>query len=122
MTPCEAIRSFCVECVGSVYDVHKCGGNRCKNGGSVNNEVCWFYPYRMGMGRPSVKTIRKTCLWCMGESEQLVRECWTPECALHPFRMGRNPNITEETRRKRQLLAQAQGFTKKAEIVRRLSA
>lgn len=100
-TPLEAIRKFCVICVGSPYDVESCGGDKFQNGGSDSKGVCHFYKYRMGSGRPSVKLIRKTCLWCMGDSQDFVRDCWTPDCALHPYRMGTNPNITEETREKR---------------------
>lgn len=110
MTPLEAIHHFCVECVGSIYDVRECGGDKCLNGGCDADGVCHFYPYRMGSGRPSVKLIRKTCLWCMGDSQDFVRECWTPDCALHPYRMGTNPNITEETREQRRQRALKHGF------------
>jgi hypothetical protein len=27
----------------------------------------------------------------MGDDVKFVRECWTPTCFLHSFRMGRNP-------------------------------
>ncbi len=91
MTPLEAIRKFCVDCVGSAYDVKECGGDHCLNGGCDADGVCWFFPYRLGGGRPSVKLIRQVCLWCMGDSQDFVRECWTPECAIHPYRMGTNP-------------------------------
>lgn len=91
MTPLEAIRKFCVQCTGSPFQVEKCGGDHCLNGGCDKNGACWFYPYRLGKGRPSVKTIRRMCLWCQGGSEQLVREC-SDDCSLHFYRMGRNPN------------------------------
>ena len=92
MTPGEAIRKFCVECVGGIaHEVPTCSGDRCLNGGCDKKGVCLFHPYRMGRGRPSVRLIRKICLWCMGDDVNFVRECWTPTCALHPFRMGRNP-------------------------------
>ncbi len=84
MTPGEAIRRFCIACLGSAHDVRECGGDHCLNGGCDSKGVCCFYPYRMGKGRPSVKLIRKTCLWCMGDGVNFVRECQTPECALHP--------------------------------------
>lgn len=99
-TPGESIRKFCVECVQSVYEVKNCGGDKCLNGGCDEKGICYFYKYRMGKGRPSVRLIRKMCLWCMGDSQEFVRECWTPECPIHPYRMGKNPNITEETREK----------------------
>lgn len=91
MTPGEAIRMFCIECIGSVYDVKDCGGDHCLNGGCDDNAVCWFWKYRMGSGRPSVRLIRKFCLYCMSDSHEFVHSCWTPDCPLHKFRMGTNP-------------------------------
>lgn len=89
-TPLESIRRFCVQCAGGIYQVEQCGGDKCLNGGCDQKGVCWFYPYRMGKGRPRVKTIRKICLWCQG-SEPLVKEC-PGDCHLHPYRMGKAPN------------------------------
>jgi hypothetical protein len=91
MTPQQAVRQFCVECAGSLSAVHQCGGDKCLNGACGTNGVCWFYPYRLGKGRPSVKLIRRTCLWCMGGSDQFVRECSSSTCSLWAYRMGRNP-------------------------------
>ncbi len=56
------------------------------------NGQCWFYPYRMGKGRPSVKLIRKMCLECMGGSYKLVSQCGERDCPLYYFRFGTNPN------------------------------
>lgn len=39
-----------------------------------------------------LKSIRLFCLECMGEAPGLVRECPAANCALHAYRMGRNPN------------------------------
>ena len=39
-----------------------------------------------------VKSIRKKCLDCSGGSVKEVRECEITDCALYPFRMGKNPN------------------------------
>ncbi len=39
-----------------------------------------------------VKSIRKKCIDCSGGSLKEVRECVIPDCALFPFRMGKNPN------------------------------
>jgi hypothetical protein len=100
MTPGEAIRKFCIDCVGGIaQDVPSCGGDKCLNGGCDKKGGCLFYPYRMGRGRPSVKTIRKMCLWCMGDDAGLVRQCPGHRdkegvyCDLWPFRFGNNPNI-----------------------------
>jgi len=91
MTPLKAIRKVCVACVCKPSQVHKCGGNRCLEGVGDENGVCYFYPYRMGKGRPSVKLIRKYCLECMGGSKRLVAECRSEECPLHQYRFGKNP-------------------------------
>ena len=90
MTPLKAIRKICVACVGSPYDVAGCGGDKCLGGQGDENGLCYFYRYRMGRGRPSVKTIRKFCLECMGDSSQLVRECGS-DCSLHQYRFAKNP-------------------------------
>lgn len=66
-----------------------------------------------------IKAIRAKCLDCCCGNPYEVKECPLEKCALHPYRMGKNPNIrdsgwTEERRaaqkakmseiRKRQLL------------------
>lgn len=43
--------------------------------------------------RTPLKSIRAFCLQCSGSPKQ-VRFCPATQCALHPFRMGRNPNRT----------------------------
>jgi hypothetical protein len=91
MTPLKAIRRVCIDCVESAHEVRDCGGNECLNGQGNEKGVCFFYPYRMGTGRPSVKLIRKFCLECMGGSKQLVAECQGLDCALHQYRFGKNP-------------------------------
>ncbi len=90
MTPLTAIRKICVDCVGSPYGVEGCGGDKCLGGQGDENGVCYFWKYRMGRGRPSVKLIRKFCLECMGDSSRLVSEC-DSICYLHPYRFGKNP-------------------------------
>ena len=102
MTVQEAVRRFCVQCVGGpehLYDVKDCGGDKCLNGGCDESGVCLFYRTRMGNGRTSVKTVRKICLWCMGDSPDMVRDCpgnsaeQRVRCHLWSFRLGTNPNI-----------------------------
>lgn len=88
-TPGKTIRGHCIECVGSIYDVRDCAGDRLLSGGT-----CPFFPFRLGRGRPSVKVIRKFCLDCMNGSAPLVRECENAECSLHPYRFGKNPART----------------------------
>jgi len=88
MTPGNAIRKHCVECVGSPYEIENCRGDFLY----ATEKECPFYKFRMGKGRPSVKLIRKYCLFCMGGSYQTVNQCNSNTCLLRPFRMGTNPN------------------------------
>lgn len=91
MTPLEAIHRFCVVCVGSPFGIRDCGGDKCLNGGCDKNGFCWFYPYRIGNGRPSVKLIRRYCVYCQGDRTDFVKECFGKDCPLHDYRMGTNP-------------------------------
>ncbi len=91
MTPLEAIRKICVACVGSPYEVNDCRGDQCLGGQGDENGICFFYNYRIGKGRPSVKLIRRFCLECLGGRRQLVSECRCSDCPLHEYRFGKNP-------------------------------
>jgi hypothetical protein len=42
--------------------------------------------------RTAIKSIRLFCLDCTCGQPSLVKECPDGGCALHPFRMGHNPN------------------------------
>ncbi len=88
VTPGKAIRKFCLACVDGSYQVQDCQGNQMVDG------PCALYKFRMGRGRPSVKTIRKHCLYCCNHSLLDVRECPDEKCTLHKFRMGKNPNFS----------------------------
>ena len=52
-----------------------------------------------------VKAIRLKCLDCSGGSSAEVAQCAITDCALYPFRIGRNPfrtvELSEEEREKR---------------------
>lgn len=39
-----------------------------------------------------LKSIRKYCLECMGDSPGLVRDCIDKDCSLHLYRHGNNPS------------------------------
>lgn len=94
MTPKEAVRKFCTKCVGNnSLQVRNCGGSKMLAQGDDNGQ-CFFYPYRNGKGRPSVKLIRKFCLECMGGIRKLVRMCGNRNCPLHQYRFGTNPKRT----------------------------
>lgn len=96
MAPLEAIHQFCVQCVNSKTEVQQCGGHAMYGDQGDETGQCWLYPYRMGRGRPSVKTIRKHCLECMCQSRKEVANCQNYACPLHNFRKGTNPNRTRK--------------------------
>ena len=82
LTPKEAIRAQCINCVGADRlnaDVKNCTGSDCV-----------FWPYRNGK-RASVKVHRKFCLQCAGGSYDYIEECPTLDCPVYPYRMGKNP-------------------------------
>lgn len=88
MTPGRAIRAFCLSCCGGVAgEVKTCDGD----GTNPAYLACVFHKYRIGTGRPSVKTIRKFCLYCMGGAPSLVRDCTTTNCNCYTYRLGNNP-------------------------------
>jgi hypothetical protein len=84
LTPRQAIHAHCIDCVGSASAVNNCQGDE------LYDHPCIFFPYRMGGRRPSVKLIRKFCLYCMGGNQKLVRECPSRTCPFLPYRMGKN--------------------------------
>lgn len=43
------------------------------------------------MQKNPVKAIREFCLDCCGNSAADVKGCANVKCALHPFRLGKNP-------------------------------
>lgn len=52
---------------------------------------------------PVLKAIRAKCMDCCAGHTALVAECHIESCALHPFRMGKNPfrakrEMTDEQR------------------------
>ena len=103
MTPGEGIHSHCTKCVGTPQAIHNCGGDRMIGGQGDANGVCYYFPHRLGKGKPSVKIIRAFCLECQGgdktrkvqprEVTDGVKFCPSKKCTLYPFRLGKNPNI-----------------------------
>jgi hypothetical protein len=88
LTPKEAIRSYCRQCLGlnqfNMEAVKDCQGDTALNG------ACPFYPYRLGK-RPSVKVFRQYCLYCTNGSREYVAECPVKTCPCFPYRSGKNP-------------------------------
>ena len=80
MTVRRAMRKNCLECRENFKEVKEC-----------DIESCRMWKYRLGKGRPSVKTVRRNCVECMGGSFDLVKNCVSEGCAFHQYRMGRIP-------------------------------
>ena len=89
MTPGKAVRLYCLECRETFADVRDC---ECS---AKSPFPCPFHGNRMRTGRVSVKTIRKFCLWCMGNSSTLVGDCKSEKCPLWEYRMGKNPKMAD---------------------------
>ena len=53
--------------------------------------------YKAKQHKNPLKVIREMCIECMGgrgsgqNYSKLIRECGSPNCALHEFRFGTNP-------------------------------
>jgi hypothetical protein len=103
LTPRQAIRDHCIDCVGGASNVKGCQGDE------LYDHPCIFFSYRMGKGRPSVKLIRKFCLYCMGGSWKLVKECPSKVCPLFCYRAGKNPSIqlSDQQRQERKKMVAA---------------
>lgn len=62
------------------------------------------------MNRSPMKAIRAFCLECCGGSSNEVKLCVSKNCALYPFRFGKNPNIKltdEQKAQKAEILKKA---------------
>ena len=86
-TPKEAVKHFCMQCLGlRRFDIKKvsvCDGDSIK---------CTFFPYRLGNKRISVKMFRQFCMKdCMDEYRDLVDSCKVEDCPNHIYRFGKNP-------------------------------
>jgi hypothetical protein len=109
-TPSQCVKLFCKKdcCCGVQSMVKGCNGKLL-----FSEKICPLHFYRFGKGRVSVKIIRQHCLnFCMGGSRVAVRECPSTECSLYPFRMGKNPNYSEKTKKLKSRLAKKQGLAK----------
>lgn len=109
-SPLEAVKAFCRACMGCSHEVKRCPSDNCA-----------LHAYRSGKIEPGanrsiVKAIKAKCQDCLpGEHQPKDCSAWRdfehmPACSLWPFRMGRNPNITPEQRRKLAEHGRAKGF------------
>ena len=110
-SPLKSIRAFCVECQGGLFQaVSEC-----------TDAACPFHPYRRGKplakGKHSpIRACRAYCFkYCLPEAgTKEVRNCGGDTallgpCPVFPFRMGKNPNISQETRARRSQAALDRG-------------
>ncbi len=99
----QAIRQNCIDCAGGVSNIENCQGDKLLGG------PCLFYPHRMSKNKPSARLIRKHCLWCMGKSKMLVRECPSKSCPFLPWRMRHVPKPKSQNLSDKQLKSLAEG-------------
>lgn len=92
MTASTAIKRYCTWCLnGLPKDV-------------CVSESCPLFPVKSGgkVEKSNLKRIKERCLNCVGtNSRKDVEECKCTNCMLFPFRLGKSPNITEESKQKR---------------------
>jgi hypothetical protein len=113
--PLKAVRQHCVSCCnGSFVEVNLCSAKSCplwpfrhghrptaENKSAVVDRQ--LHPQERDLTGSAfhgtgLRAIRMRCLDCSGNSDGAVRSCrFGPghgdACALHPYRLGRNPNI-----------------------------
>lgn len=94
-TPLEAIRQFCIECMGGSYQ----GVTECVDA------ACPFRPYRHGSAlkkgkRAPVRACKAYCFEnCLpGAGADQIRDCGGDTallgpCPVYPFRLGKNPHL-----------------------------
>ena len=61
------------------------------------------------MNLTPLRQIRKKCLDCSLEQKTEVKECPMKDCALYPYRMGRNPKPDEEEAYKKAVKKRSRG-------------
>jgi len=61
----------------------------------------------------AIKAIRQFCRECVCEDMDWIRNCPSVRCALYPFRLGKNPNISEGSRAKSREQALIRNFGQK---------
>jgi hypothetical protein len=112
LTPLQAIRQKCLWCCnGSANEIALCSAKACPSwpfrfGHKPSDEIIaeqgntLLHPLEWRMtaaqfhaGRYSpLHAIKRKCLDCSSASKSEVRNCAFVDCALHPFRQGKNPN------------------------------
>jgi hypothetical protein len=127
-SPIKAVRAHCLWCCnGSASEAALCpaehcplwhlrSGHRPTWGDVEQNAGVSLHPSERpktvgelhGDGGAVQKAIRRRCIDCSGGSLAEVRACKCDDRPLHPFRMGKNPNIRVSREHKAALLARLQ--------------
>jgi hypothetical protein len=125
VTPLRSLRRYCLWCCkGKSHEVQLCPA-----------KACPLWPFRFGHrptledkaavadvklyplerqltgrefhenGGTALKAIRRRCIDCSGGSPIGANGCEATDCALHPFRRGRNPNIVISEERRASMAA-----------------
>jgi hypothetical protein len=122
--PLRAVLAYCLWCCdGNASEVARCPARRCplwhlRSGHrptasdiEQNADVTMHPSERAatvsevyGGAGAVLKAIRRRCIDCSGGSLAEVRACKCDTCPLHPFRLGKNPNIRLSPERKAELL------------------
>ena len=104
-SPLKAVRAFCMQCQGNSSD----GVAEC------NFADCPFYDYRHGVALPKgqhspIRACKKYCHeQCQAgapSGSDEVKNCQGDKailgpCPVFPYRLGKNPNVSEETKQGR---------------------
>jgi hypothetical protein len=132
LTPLRAIRNNCLSCCnGSKSEVALCPARSCSSwpfrfGHKPTDETIahqgdtLLHPLERRMTaaelharrHSALTAIKRKCFDCSGASKADVRNCAFADCALHPFRQGKNPNRRyrpEERARRAKHLAKGKG-------------
>jgi len=92
MTPNQAIRALCVECVGGEDEpTHRADVRACTATPTAHGHRCPLWHHRLGRGHGGARALRRNCLACMGGNRELVENCTDHDCPAHEYRFGHNP-------------------------------
>jgi hypothetical protein len=128
-SPLKAVRAHCIWCCNeSASEVTLCAARRCplwllrsghrpteldiQQNADVGLHPCERPATDSELHRVSgavLKAIRRRCMDCSGDRPAEVQSCTFTTCALHPFRLGKNPNRQVSHERKAALLARLHG-------------
>ncbi|MCM8772760.1 MAG: hypothetical protein NC922_06885 [Candidatus Omnitrophica bacterium] len=115
LTPIEAIKKRCKECLGYEQDPKECNGKETEGLIGTQEDIigrnyeCPLYLYRTG-NRPlkeeksrlkelnikilsPIKAIKEYCLRCCNGDRKYLKNCPSQDCPLWEYRLGKNPHL-----------------------------